>query len=207
MAIATINPATGETVKTFEPLSDAEVDERIERAVATFATYRLTTFAQRAEWMRAAAQMLEDEADEIARMMTTEMGKTVASARAEVLKCAKASRFFAEHAEALLADEPADADAVGAGRAYARYQPLGPVLAVMPWNFPAVASRAVLGARADGGQRRAAQARVERAANGALSRRRVSPRRLSRGCVPNVAHSRSRSRAGAARRPGSSRPR
>jgi succinate-semialdehyde dehydrogenase/glutarate-semialdehyde dehydrogenase len=136
MGIATINPATGETLKTFTPYTDAEVDERVARAVATFREYRLSSFAQRAAWMRNAAQLLEDEADATARIMTTEMGKTVGSARAEVLKCAKASRYFADNAERLLADEPADADAVGAARAYATYQPLGPVLVVMPWNFP-----------------------------------------------------------------------
>jgi succinate-semialdehyde dehydrogenase/glutarate-semialdehyde dehydrogenase len=86
--------------------------------------------------MRAAADLLDAERDEVARTMTTEMGKTLVSARAEVAKCAKACRFYAEHAEAFLADETADAGAVGASRAFVRYQPLGPVLAVMPWNFP-----------------------------------------------------------------------
>jgi succinate-semialdehyde dehydrogenase/glutarate-semialdehyde dehydrogenase len=136
MAIATTNPATGEVVKTFEPLSDAEVDERIARAAATAVTLRATTFADRALWMDAAAVALEGRSDEIALIMTTEMGKTIAAARAEVLKCAKGCRFYAQHAEAMLADEPADAAAVGAQRAFVRYQPLGVVLAVMPWNFP-----------------------------------------------------------------------
>ena len=136
MAIATINPATGETIKTFGAYSDAEVDERIRRATETFARYRLTSFDDRARWMHAAADVLEAEADDVARLMTTEMGKTVASARAEALKCAKGCRFYADHAAKFLADEPVAADAVGATRAYATYQPLGPVLAVMPWNFP-----------------------------------------------------------------------
>jgi len=117
-------------------LTDAEVDERIARAAATAAEYRLTSFADRARWMNAAAAALEAACDEIARVMTTEMGKTIVSARAEVLKCAKGCRFYAQHAEAMLAEEPADAGAVGAKRAYVRYEPLGPVLAVMPWNFP-----------------------------------------------------------------------
>ena len=86
--------------------------------------------------MQAAADRLEAACEEIARVMTTEMGKTIVAARAEVMKCAKGCRFYAEHAEAMLADEPADAAAVGASRAYVRYEPLGPVLAVMPWNFP-----------------------------------------------------------------------
>src|SRR6476661_5847846 len=136
MAIATTNPATGEIEKTFEALSDAEVDERIARAAATAITYRRTTFADRARWMNAAADALDAICDDIARVMTTEMGKTIGSARAEVQKCAKGCRFYASHAEAMLADEPADASAVGAARAYVRYEPLGPVLAVMPWNFP-----------------------------------------------------------------------
>jgi succinate-semialdehyde dehydrogenase/glutarate-semialdehyde dehydrogenase len=136
MAIATTNPATGEIEKTFEALSDAEVDEHIARAAATAVEYRRTTFEERAGWMNAAAGALEAACDEIARVMTTEMGKTIVAARAEVMKCAKGCRFYAEHAASMLADEPADAAAVGATRAYVRYEPLGPVLAVMPWNFP-----------------------------------------------------------------------
>ncbi len=136
MPIATVNPATGETLKTFDELSHAELEERLARAATAFEGYRLTSFADRARWMRAAADILDAERDDIARVMTTEMGKTLASAKAEVAKCATGCRYYAEHAEAMLADEPADAAAVGALRAYARYQPLGAVLAVMPWNFP-----------------------------------------------------------------------
>jgi len=136
MAIATVNTATGETVKTFDALSIEEVDARLGRAAEAFQSYRLTTFAERAGWMRAAADILDREADAIAVTMTTEMGKTLKSARAEAQKCAKACRFYAEHAEAFLADEPADPAAVGAKQAFTRYLPLGPVLAVMPWNFP-----------------------------------------------------------------------
>ncbi|MDQ1457854.1 MAG: succinate-semialdehyde dehydrogenase / glutarate-semialdehyde dehydrogenase [Actinomycetota bacterium] len=136
MAIATTNPATGEIEKTFEALSDTEVDERIARAAATAVEYRRTSFDDRARWMNDAADALEASCDEIARVMTTEMGKTIVAARAEVLKCAKGCRFYAQHAASMLADEPADAAAVGATHAYVRYEPLGPVLAVMPWNFP-----------------------------------------------------------------------
>ncbi|MEV8636796.1 NADP-dependent succinic semialdehyde dehydrogenase [Streptosporangium sp. NPDC051023] len=136
MAIATINPATGETLKTFEPLSEQEVEERLARAAADFLTYRGTDFKQRASWMRGAADLLEGEQEEVARLVTTEMGKTLTAARAEAAKCVTGMRYYADHAEEFLADEPADARAVGARRAYARYQPLGPVLAVMPWNFP-----------------------------------------------------------------------
>jgi succinate-semialdehyde dehydrogenase/glutarate-semialdehyde dehydrogenase len=136
MAIASVNPATGETIKAFDALSVEELDARLARANAAFQSYRLTTFAQRAEWMRAAADILEKEADGIAAVMTTEMGKTLKAAKAEALKCAKACRFYADHAEGFLADEPADPGAVGAKQAYTRYLPIGPVLAVMPWNFP-----------------------------------------------------------------------
>jgi len=135
-AIATTNPATGEVLKTFDPMSPEQVDERLARAVHGFAALGRTSFAQRGAWLTAAADILDAEIDAIATTMTTEMGKTLASAKAEVAKCAKACRFYAAHAEGFLADEPADADAVGAAAAYATYQPLGPVLAVMPWNFP-----------------------------------------------------------------------
>lgn len=137
MPIATINPATGETVKTFTPATDEEVDAAIARAHARFQDYRHnTTFAQRSRWANTTADLLEAEADATAAMMTLEMGKTLKAAKAEVLKCAKGFRYYAESAEELLADEPADAEKVGASRAYVRYQPLGVVLAVMPWNFP-----------------------------------------------------------------------
>jgi succinate-semialdehyde dehydrogenase/glutarate-semialdehyde dehydrogenase len=134
--IETINPATGETVQTFEELSDEGVERALAAAAKAFASYRLTSFDARADWMRQAAEILDGEQDKIAAMMTMEMGKTLAAARQEVAKCAMACRFYADHAEGFLADEPADAGAVGAVQAYARYQPLGPVLAIMPWNFP-----------------------------------------------------------------------
>jgi succinate-semialdehyde dehydrogenase/glutarate-semialdehyde dehydrogenase len=136
VAIATINPATGQTVKTFDEMSEADVERCLSAAADAYESYRLTSFAERSGWMRAAADILDAEQDPIAAMMTTEMGKTLAAARQEVAKCATACRYYAEHAESFLADEPADAQAVGAQRAYVRYQSLGPVLAIMPWNFP-----------------------------------------------------------------------
>jgi succinate-semialdehyde dehydrogenase / glutarate-semialdehyde dehydrogenase len=136
VAIATINPATGETVKTYAEMSEGDVERCLAAAATAHARYRLTSFDDRAGWMRQAAGILDDEQEQVAVMMTTEMGKTLAAARQEVAKCAAACRFYADHAASFLADEPADADAVGAERAYARYQPLGPVLAIMPWNFP-----------------------------------------------------------------------
>ena len=131
-----VNPATGEQLASFDETTDAQLDEKLATAASCFADYRLTSFEQRAGWMRRAADILDERVEEVATMMTAEMGKTFAAAKAEVTKCATACRFYAEHAERYLADEPADADAVGAVRAYGHYQPLGPVLAVMPWNFP-----------------------------------------------------------------------
>jgi succinate-semialdehyde dehydrogenase / glutarate-semialdehyde dehydrogenase len=136
VAIATVNPATGETVRTFDEMSQPDVDRRLSAAADAHASYRLTTFEERARWMREAVRILDAEQDQIATMMTTEMGKTLAAARQEVAKCAGACRYFADNAAAFLADEPGDAAAVGATQAYATYQPLGPVLAIMPWNFP-----------------------------------------------------------------------
>jgi len=131
--IASINPATGETLRTFEPLTDAQLDERLARAEAAFRAYRRTSFRDRARWLAAAAAILESEKDRFGRIMTLEMGKPIGAARAEAAKCALACRFYGEQGERLLADEPIDA---GAGRSYLRYQPIGSVLAVMPWNFP-----------------------------------------------------------------------
>jgi succinate-semialdehyde dehydrogenase/glutarate-semialdehyde dehydrogenase len=136
MAIATVNPATGETLKTYEPLSDEALEEKIARAAAAWASYRLTSPEERAGWLRAAADVLDADAATVAEVMTTEMGKTLASAQAEVAKCGKALRWYAEHGPALLEPQPCDAGAVGAQEAYVVHQPLGVVLAIMPWNFP-----------------------------------------------------------------------
>ncbi|WP_156726422.1 NADP-dependent succinic semialdehyde dehydrogenase [Streptomyces apocyni] len=139
MPIATVNPATGETIKTFDALTSEEVERRLAAADAAYRTYRLTSFADRARLLERAADLLEQDADTAARMMTLEMGKTLKAARAEAAKCVKALRWYAAHAEALLADEePAQADVEdsGASRARVHYRPIGPVLAVMPWNFP-----------------------------------------------------------------------
>ncbi|MFB7326925.1 NADP-dependent succinic semialdehyde dehydrogenase [Streptomyces sp. NPDC056190] len=139
MSIATVNPANGETLKTYEAMGEEEIERRLQLAQATFRTYRTTAFAERARLVNRAAALLDEDQEEIARVMTTEMGKPVKQARAEAAKCAKAMRWYAEHAEELLADErPAESDVKdsGASRALVRYRPLGPVLAVMPWNFP-----------------------------------------------------------------------
>ncbi len=139
MPIATVNPANGETLKTYEAMGTEEIERRLQLAEATFRTYRTTSFVDRGRLLLQAANLLEEDQQDIARVMTTEMGKPVTQARAEAAKCAKAMRWYADRAEELLADEePADSDVKdsGASRVRVRYRPLGPVLAVMPWNFP-----------------------------------------------------------------------
>ncbi|PKW25985.1 NADP-dependent succinic semialdehyde dehydrogenase [Phycicoccus duodecadis] len=137
MPIATVNPFTGVTEETFTAHTPEEVQEALARAVRAQRDLRERTFAERAGWLRRAAELLEAEVDTAAAMMTVEMGKPIAQSEAEVRKCAKGMRFYADHAEAMLADTPlADASAVGAGAAWTRWEPLGVVLAVMPWNFP-----------------------------------------------------------------------
>jgi succinate-semialdehyde dehydrogenase / glutarate-semialdehyde dehydrogenase len=133
MSFATVNPATGLTEKTFEAHTAEEVEAKVARAAATFLEYKKTTFAERAHLVTAAAELMEGEVPDMARILTTEMGKTFASAKGEVSKCAMGLRWFAEHAEAMLADEVVES---AAGSSYVRYQPLGVILAVMPWNFP-----------------------------------------------------------------------
>ncbi|MFI7005102.1 NADP-dependent succinic semialdehyde dehydrogenase [Streptomyces sp. NPDC050145] len=139
MPIATVNPANGETLETYEALSPDALEEKLALAARTFATYRATAFDERARMMRHAADLLDADTPEIARIMTTEMGKPIKAARAEAAKCARTMRWYADHAQELLAPEhPAESDVKdsGAARAEVRYRPLGPVLAVMPWNFP-----------------------------------------------------------------------
>ena len=133
MAIATINPATGVTLKEYEAHTSVEIEERLERAARIFTEYRRTSFAERASWMMQAAGILEREKDDFARLMTIEMGKPVRAARDEAVKCARACRYYAEHAKQYLADEEIKTDA---DRSFIRHLPVGAVLAVMPWNFP-----------------------------------------------------------------------
>jgi succinate-semialdehyde dehydrogenase/glutarate-semialdehyde dehydrogenase len=133
MGISTINPATGEIIKTFETLSTDEIDERIARADRAFQAYRHTSFAERSHWLNTAAQILEDRKAEFGQTMTLEMGKTLKSAIAEVEKCAWVCRFYAEQAETFLSPQEIATDASYSG---IRYDPLGVILAVMPWNFP-----------------------------------------------------------------------
>jgi len=130
--IASINPATGETLRTFEPLTESQIEDKLARADRAYHEYRRTSLADRVRWLHAAAEILESEKRALGRIMTLEMGKPIVAARAEASKCALACRYYAEHGARLLADEPVDR----AGRSFIRYQPIGAVLAVMPWNFP-----------------------------------------------------------------------
>jgi succinate-semialdehyde dehydrogenase / glutarate-semialdehyde dehydrogenase len=133
MAIASTNPATGEKLKEFPAFGSNEIETRLKRAERAFGRHRQESFAKRAELMMATASLLEQEKDKLARTITLEMGKLFRAAQDEIAKCARACRFYAENAERFLEDEVAQTDAA---RSYVRYQPLGPVLAIMPWNFP-----------------------------------------------------------------------
>ncbi len=133
MAIATINPTTGETLRTFQPLTEGEIEQKLRRAADTFGEFRRTSARQRSQWLSNAAGILEAEKDKFGRLMATEMGKLVQAGRDEAAKCAWGCRYYAEHGERLLADEVVPTDA---RRSYIHYQPLGVVLAIMPWNFP-----------------------------------------------------------------------
>ena len=133
MPISTTNPATGETLKTFTAHTDAEVDAMISIAVEGFHALRSLDVEDRATLMHRAAELVEERASELARLMTLEMGKPLAQAEAEAKKCAWVCRHYADHTAAYLADEEVETDAT---RAFRRYLPLGPVLAVMPWNYP-----------------------------------------------------------------------
>lgn len=133
MAIATINPATGQLLKSFEPLSAGQIEVKLQLAARTFPIFRNLSFAARATMMLKAADILEREKEDLGRLMTTEMGKTFRSAVDEAVKCAWACRYYAENAERFLADEDVETNAK---RSYVKYQPLGVVLTIMPWNFP-----------------------------------------------------------------------
>jgi succinate-semialdehyde dehydrogenase/glutarate-semialdehyde dehydrogenase len=133
MAIATINPATGEVIKTFHPLTDAEIEKKLQLAVSVFKSERKTPFAVRAKRMLKAAEILERDKEKFGHLMTLEMGKTYKSAVAEAVKCTTACRYYAENTERFLADEVVE---TGAKKSFVRYLPIGPILAVMPWNFP-----------------------------------------------------------------------
>jgi succinate-semialdehyde dehydrogenase/glutarate-semialdehyde dehydrogenase len=133
MAISSVNPATGETIRIFEELTDRDIEASLDLAHRAFRQYRRTSFSDRAGWMTRAAEILESEKVEFGRMMTAEMGKPLKAAIDEAAKCATACRYYAENAERILSDQ---AIATSATRSYLRFQPIGPILAIMPWNFP-----------------------------------------------------------------------
>ena len=133
MSIASVNPATGETLKTFEALNETQIDEKLQLAALTFRSYRHTPIAERESMLLRAAEILETEKNDFARLMTTEMGKPIKGAVGEAEKCALVCRYYAEHARHHLADQLVETNA---SKSYVCFQPLGPVLAVMPWNFP-----------------------------------------------------------------------
>ena len=133
MTIASIDPATGRTVRTFEPFSDRELEARLQCAADAYRRYRRTPIAERLQMLGRAAHILESEKEAFGKLMVLEMGKTLKAAVEEAAKCAWGCRYYVEHAERLLADEPVE---TGTARTFVTYQPLGPILAVMPWNFP-----------------------------------------------------------------------
>jgi succinate-semialdehyde dehydrogenase / glutarate-semialdehyde dehydrogenase len=133
MAIASINPATGDKLKEFPRLNDAEIQKRLDGAQRAFVRYRRTSFPERAKWMTAAAKLLHQEKEKLARTMTLEMGKLLRAAVEEIEKCARGCRYYAENADRFLEDELVQTNAA---RSFVRYEPVGPVLAIMPWNFP-----------------------------------------------------------------------
>jgi succinate-semialdehyde dehydrogenase/glutarate-semialdehyde dehydrogenase len=133
MTITTINPATAQPIQTFELLSSAEIERKLALASRAFLTHRRTSFEQRAQWMNRAAELLEQNAPRLGALITQEMGKPVKAAEAEVTKCAWVCRYYAENAQSFMSDEKVE---TGAMRSLIRYQPIGAILAVMPWNFP-----------------------------------------------------------------------
>src|SRR5499427_661201 len=133
MPIASINPATGEKLNEFSPFDDAEIEKRLSRAEKAFTRYRRTTFTERAELLHAVSNLLFQEKQTFAEIITLEMGKLFRDSVAEIDKCGLGCRFYAENGARFLEEEPAQTDAA---ESYLEYQPLGPVLAIMPWNFP-----------------------------------------------------------------------
>src|ERR1043166_6370705 len=133
MAIASINPATGEKLKEFKPHDDAEIEKRLKQSVAAFERHRRQPFAKRAEMIMAVSSLLDQEKKELARTITLEMGKLFRDSVAEIEKCSRGCTYYAENAERFLEDEPAQ---TSAGRSYVHYEPMGPVLAIMPRNCP-----------------------------------------------------------------------
>jgi succinate-semialdehyde dehydrogenase/glutarate-semialdehyde dehydrogenase len=133
MAIASINPTTSETLKEFAAIGTSEIEEKLGKAERAFQSYRKTSFAQRADWLNAAADLLEKDKAQLARTMTLEMGKLLKAGEQEIVKCAGGCRFYSENAERFLTEQNIETESA---RNFVRYEPMGPILAIMPWNFP-----------------------------------------------------------------------
>ncbi|AHM63438.1 aldehyde dehydrogenase [Flammeovirgaceae bacterium 311] len=133
MSIRSVNPFNNQTIRQFNEASDSEIKKVLELSQDAFRHWRTAPFSERVECMNAAAQVMEDDIEHYAHLMTLEMGKTLKEARAEIQKCADACRYYARHAEEFLKDKPLS---VEKGRAFVSYEPIGTILAIMPWNFP-----------------------------------------------------------------------
>jgi succinate-semialdehyde dehydrogenase/glutarate-semialdehyde dehydrogenase len=133
MSIATINPFNGETLQVFEPLTPGQLNDKLALSAAAFSRYRNTTFSERARCMSRLSEILERDKAILGRLITVEMGKPLVSSVHEIEKCAYVCRYYVEHAERYLADEEVETNAT---KSFIRYLPLGPVLAIMPWNYP-----------------------------------------------------------------------
>ncbi|HZE12193.1 MAG TPA: aldehyde dehydrogenase family protein, partial [Chthoniobacterales bacterium] len=133
MAIASINPTNGETLKEFAAIGSSEIEERIAAADRAFRWFRKSSFEQRANWLNAAANLLEQDKAQLARIMTLEMGKLLKAAEQEIVKCAGGCRFYAENAERFLTEQEIETESA---HNFVRYEPMGAILAIMPWNFP-----------------------------------------------------------------------
>lgn len=133
MDYRTLDPTTGELIETFPPADQAQIDRKLALAAERFPAFHRSPFPERAGLLMRTAERLEEQADELARLMALEMGKTLAEGRAEAKKCAWACRFYAEHGEGFFAPQRAESDG---SAAWVRFEPLGPILAIMPWNFP-----------------------------------------------------------------------
>lgn len=133
MAIESINPTTGEKLREFAVISSDEIEQKLAKAGSAFAVHRRTSFQQRAQWLSAAADLLEKEKAQLGRIMTLEMGKLLRAAEDEIVKCARGCRYYAEHAEGFLTEKRIETETA---KTFIRYEPIGAVLAIMPWNFP-----------------------------------------------------------------------
>ncbi|MFL6590108.1 MAG: NAD-dependent succinate-semialdehyde dehydrogenase [Chthoniobacterales bacterium] len=133
MPIASVNPTTGEMLKQFPPIDAGEIERKLAKAALAFASYRQTSFQQRAQWLSAAADVLAERRNELGRMMTFEMGKLLRAAEDEITKCVRGCRFYAKNAERFLSEKQVETDAA---HNFVRCEPMGPIFAIMPWNFP-----------------------------------------------------------------------